>query len=91
MLRPTDASLIGLYPVSSQTQVSDVCDGKTKLFLTRALLLTAQNSSHCSEIQEKRTAEFFLEEEQLIYGFGRTYQARLHPKLNYVLTFEMTL
>ena len=50
MLHPTDASLIGLYPMSTQTNVSVVCDGKTKLYLTRALLLTVQNSSHCKEV-----------------------------------------
>ena len=36
MLHPTAAILIGLYPVSTQTKVFVVCDGKNKLYLIRA-------------------------------------------------------
>jgi len=52
MLYPTDASLSSLYLMSTQTKVYIVCDGKIELYLTRALLLMVQNSSHCKEVQK---------------------------------------
>ena len=59
MIHPTEPSLAGLYPMNTQTKVPVVCDGKTKLYLTRALLMKVQNSSHCKEVQNKKTPGFW--------------------------------
>lgn len=81
MLHPSDASLIGLCSVCYQTKMSVVCDGKTEMYY---ILFGPSRSRYriplISEAYKDRTAGFCLEQKKLIYGFGKTNLARLHPK-----------
>jgi hypothetical protein len=92
MLHPSDASLIGIYCKSTQTEMSVVCDGKPEMYCT---LFESFHSRYriraISKMYKNRKTGFFLEWEQLIYGFGKTKLARFHPNFNYMVTFEMTL
>jgi hypothetical protein len=53
ILHPPDASLIGVYSISTQTSVFACVMETTKIhvvYLIRALLFIAQNSSHLKDV-----------------------------------------